>query len=81
MGRTQLRTAFFAAVVATFAMATTAPAQPPDLASMVGVWKGTMASGNLITLTVNSVGPKASGSLNQGTYGGQRYCRGGHPEG
>src|SRR5262245_43096960 len=68
MGRTPMRTAFFAAVAAMLATATTALAQAPDLASMVGVWKGSMANGNMITLTVSSVGPKASGVLNQGPY-------------
>jgi hypothetical protein len=64
MGELKMRTAFFAAVVAVLAMATTALAQAPDLASMVGVWKGTTSSGMVqITLTVNSVGPKSSGSL------------------
>jgi len=61
-----MRTRFFVAVVITFAMVATALAQAPDLASMVGVWKGTASSGVPVTLTVNSVGPKAKGYVQHG---------------
>src|SRR5262245_10149564 len=66
MGELKMRTAFFAAVVVAFAMTTTALAQAPDLASMVGVWKGKTNSGVPVTLTVNSVGPKAKGYVEHG---------------